>query len=128
MENMQNMRDESWIAGTSAKAVRRTRETHRTHRCSYLSAFSKSNHQSLFVSKQGYGGDYNDALSRRLLVWPAWPCGLWENVWPSWPWYCLVDYLFATRPRPTQRHWHFGVAFKQGTDLPVATIPCRAYQ
>ena len=52
-------------------------------------------------------------------------CGLWEN---AWPWYCLVDYLCATGFRLTQRHWHFGVAFKQGTYLPVATGPCRAYQ
>ena len=52
-------------------------------------------------------------------------CGLWEN---AWPWYCLVDYLCATGLRPTQRHWHFGVAFEQGTYLPVATGPCRAYQ
>ena len=52
-------------------------------------------------------------------------CGLWAN---TWPWYCLVDYLCATGLRPTQRHWQFGVAFKQGTYLPVATGPCRAYQ
>ena len=52
-------------------------------------------------------------------------CGLWEN---AWPWYCLVDYLCATGLRPTQRYWHFEVTFKQGTYLPVATGPCRAYQ
>ena len=52
-------------------------------------------------------------------------CGLWEN---AWPWYCLVDYLCATGLRPTQCHRHFGVAFKPGTNLPVATGPCRAYQ
>ena len=51
--------------------------------------------------------------------------GLWEN---AWPWYCLVDYLCTTGLRPTQRHWHFGVAFERGTYLPVATGPCRAYQ
>ena len=55
-------------------------------------------------------------------------CGLRENTRPSWTWYCLVDYLCATGLRPTQHHWHFGVAFKQGTYLLVATSPCRAYQ